>query len=63
MMGYPPLFLTLAAALCDLGRWEAAMVEVRKVSAISKKHSSWGYVNSQAPKLLNWIKAIRPDLF
>jgi predicted Zn-dependent protease len=63
MVGYPPLILTRAAALCDLGRWEAAIIEVRKVLAISKKHSSWGYVNSQAPKLLNRIKAIRPDLF
>jgi len=63
MLEYPPLILTRAAALCDLGRWEAAIIEVRKVLAISKKHSSWGYVNSQAPKLLNRIKAIRPDLF
>jgi tetratricopeptide (TPR) repeat protein len=63
MVEYPPLILTRAAALCDLGRWEAAMIEVRKVLAISKKHSSWGYVNSQAPKLLNRIKTIRPDLF
>jgi tetratricopeptide (TPR) repeat protein len=63
MVEYPPVILTRAAALCDLGRWEAAMIEVRKVLAISKKHSSWGYVNSQAPKLLNRIKTIRPDLF
>jgi len=63
MVEYPPLILTRAAALCDLGRWEAAIIEVRKVLAISKKHSSWGYENSQAPKLLNRIKTIRPDLF
>jgi hypothetical protein len=63
MVDYPPLILTRAAALCDLGRWEAAMVEVRKVLAISKKHSSWGYANIQTSKLLNRIKAIRPDLF
>jgi hypothetical protein len=62
-VGYPPVILTRAAALCDLGRWEAAMIEVRKVLAIAKKHSSWGYVNVQAFKLLNRIKAIRPDLF
>jgi hypothetical protein len=63
MVEYPPVILTRAAALCDLGRLEDAMIEVRKVLAISKKHSSWGYVNSQAPKLLNRIKTIRPDLF
>ena len=63
MVEYPPLILTRAAALCDLGRWEAAMIEVRKVLAISKKHSSWGYVNIQASPILNRIKTIRPDLF
>jgi tetratricopeptide (TPR) repeat protein len=63
MVEYPPLILTRAAALCDLGRWEDAIIEVRKVFAIAKKHSSWGYVNIQASPLLNRIKAIRPDLF
>jgi hypothetical protein len=63
MVEYPPLILTRAAALCDLGRWEAAMVEVRKVVAIAKKHSSWGYVNIEVSKLLNRIKATRQDLF
>ena len=63
MVEYPPLILTRAAALCDLGRWEAAMVEVRKVFAIAKKHSSWGYVNIEVSRLLNRIKATRQDLF
>jgi hypothetical protein len=63
MVEYPPVILTRAAALCDLGRCEAAMIEVRKVLAIAKKHSSWGYVNIQVSKLLNRIKAIKPDLF
>ena len=63
MVDYPPFILTRAAALCDLGRWEAAMVEVRKVLAISKKHSSWGYANIQVSPILKRIKAIRPDLF
>lgn len=63
MVEYPPVILTRAAALCDLGRWEDAMIEVRKVLAISKKHSSWGYSNIQADRIINRIKAIRPDLF
>jgi len=63
MVEYPPLILTRAAALCDLGRWEDAIIEVRKVFAIAKKHSSWGYVNIQASPILNRIKTIRPDLF
>jgi tetratricopeptide (TPR) repeat protein len=63
MVEYPPLILTRAAALCDLGRWEDAIIEVRKVFAIAKKHSSWGYVNIHASPILNRIKAIRPDLF
>jgi tetratricopeptide (TPR) repeat protein len=63
MVEYPPVILTRAAALCDLGRLEDAMIEVRRVLAISKKHSSWGYVNIQVSPILNRIKAIRPDLF
>ena len=63
MVEYPPLILTRAAALCDLGRWEDAKIETRKVLAIAKKHSSWGYVNIQVSKLLNRIKATRQDLF
>lgn len=63
MVEYPPVILTRAAALCDLGRYEDAMIEVRKVMAISKKHSSWGYVNIHASPIINRIKAIRPDLF
>lgn len=63
MVEYSPLILTRAAALCDLGRWEDAQIEIRKVLAIAKKHSSWGYVNIQVSKLLNRIKAIKPDLF
>jgi hypothetical protein len=63
MVEYPPLILTRAAALCDLGRWEDAIIEVRKVFAIAKKHSSWGYVNIEVSKLINRIKATRQDLF
>jgi hypothetical protein len=63
MVEYPPIILTRAAALCDLGRWEAAMIEARKVFAIAKKNTSWGYSNIQADRIINRIKAIRPDLF
>ena len=63
MVEYPPLILTRAAALCDIGRWEDARIEIRRVLAIAKKNSSWGYSNIQAAKIINRIKAIRPDLF
>jgi len=63
MVEYPPVILTRAAALCDLGRWEDAKIEVRKVLSIAKKHSSWGYSNIQADRIIKRIKAIRPDLF
>jgi hypothetical protein len=63
MVDYPPVILTRAAALCDLGRLEDAMIEVRKVLAIAKKNTSWGYSNIQADRIINRIKSIRPDLF
>jgi tetratricopeptide (TPR) repeat protein len=63
MVEYPPLILSRAAALCDLGRWEDAKIELKKVLTIAKKHSSWGYVHIQASKLLARVKAIKPDLF
>jgi tetratricopeptide (TPR) repeat protein len=57
---YPPLTVTRAAALCDLGSWEAAKVEIGKVLAIEKKNDAWRY--SESFKVLNRIKAVRPGL-
>jgi hypothetical protein len=57
---YPPLTVTRAAAFCDLGSWEAAKMEIGKVLAIEKKNDAWRY--SEPFKVLNRIKAVRPDL-
>jgi tetratricopeptide (TPR) repeat protein len=58
---YPPLITTRAAALCDLGRWEDAKMEISRTLLIAKKHSSWGYY--EPFRVLNRIRTARPDLF
>ena len=58
---YPPLTVTRAAAFCDLGSWEAAKMEIGKVLSIEKTNDAWRYY--EPFKVLNRIKAARPDLF
>jgi tetratricopeptide (TPR) repeat protein len=58
---YPPLTVTRAAAFCDLGSWEAAKMEIGKVLSLEKKNDAWRY--SEPYKVLNRIKAVRPDLW
>jgi hypothetical protein len=57
---YPPLTVTRAAAFCDLENWEAAKMEIGKVLSLVKKNDAWRY--SEPYKVLNRIKAVRPDL-
>ena len=58
---YPPLITTRAAALCDLGRWKDAKIEISKVLSFEKKNDAWKY--SEPFQLLKRIKTVRPDLF
>ena len=59
--GYPPLITTRAAALCDLGRWKDAKIEISKVLSYKKKNDDWKY--SEPFQVLKRIKTVRPDLF
>ena len=55
-LDYPPLINSRAAALCDLGRWEEAKIEVgRALSIGTDKEASFMVVSR--------IKATRPDLY
>jgi len=58
---YPPLIVTRAAALCDLGRWEEAKIEISRVLSFEKKNDVWRY--SEPLRVINRIKSARPDLF
>lgn len=52
---YPPLLVSRAAALCDVGRWEEAKSTVGRALAMSD--------SPQAFEVVHRIKANRPDLY
>ena len=53
---YSPLLTSRAAAMCDLGMWEAAKREVVRVLAMPGDHDG-------AFEVVHRIKASRPDLY
>jgi hypothetical protein len=55
-LGYPPLITSRAAAMCDLGMWEAAKREIARVLAMPGEHD-------EAFEVVHRIKAARPDLY
>jgi len=58
---FPPMITTRAAALCDLGRWEEAKIEISRVFSIQRKHDLWHYLEPSI--VLKRIKSARPELF
>jgi hypothetical protein len=58
---YPPILTSRAAALCDLGRWQEALQQIRQVLAIGMK--SRGEGSSEALAVHGRIKASAPELF
>jgi len=55
---YPPLLTSRAAALCDLGRWDEALRQIRQVFAIgggkgdAESLSVWSRIKAAAPELI-----------
>jgi tetratricopeptide (TPR) repeat protein len=58
---FAPLLHARAAALCDLGRWEEARIEISKALSIQKKHESVKF--TEPYRVLKRIRSARPDLF
>jgi tetratricopeptide (TPR) repeat protein len=56
-----PIITTRSAALCDLERWEEARININRVFSIQRKRELWQY--PQAFRILNRIKAAKPELF
>jgi tetratricopeptide (TPR) repeat protein len=57
--GYPPILTSRAAALCDLGRWEEAIRQIRQVLAIGMRT---GTSSGEALAVYSRIKAGAPGL-
>jgi hypothetical protein len=55
---YEPLLTSRAAALCDLGRWEDANRQIRRVIAISNDPEQ-----EEAHNVLKRIQQNAPELF
>jgi tetratricopeptide (TPR) repeat protein len=58
---YPPILTFRAAALCDLGRWEEALRQCRRVMAIGFQSNGTG--SPEALAVFRRIKANAPELF
>jgi predicted Zn-dependent protease len=59
--GYPPILTSRGAALCDLGRWEEALHQIRQVLAIGMRTQGRG--SGEALAVHGRIKANAPELF
>ena len=58
---YAPILTSRAAALCDLGRWEEGLCQIRQVLAISMRRKDSG--SSEALAVHARIRSNAPELF